>query len=267
MSDAGLMPQPPADQETIQPTVPETPAPPEKPTEQPAPESPKPADEQPKPDAAKAAKRPYQQRIDQLTAKITAAERKALEAEQRAALFEEMAKKGQEPVTAPDGRQLTVAELERLADERAAIKVAQQTLKDKTDQWLGNGNKEFGATEFADKCNEVARLGAGDNPEFMQLMADLPDAHKVIAKMADMPDETARILALPPRQMTIEITRLALEKTATAQVSNAPKPITPIDGTARANTDPSDDDTTEAWMAKRRKQVAEREKRGTYSRF
>lgn len=263
MSDAGLVPTPPGEPEAVPPVVPETPTAPETPSEAPAPEAPK---AEPKPDT-KAAKRPYQQRIDQLTAKITAAENAKREAEQRAALFEEMARKGQEPVTAPDGRQLTVAELERLAEEKAAIRIAQQTLKDKTDQWLGNGNKEFGAAEFAEKCNEVARLGAGDNPEFMQLMADLPDAHKVIAKMADMPEETQRILALSPRQMTMEIARLAFDKPAGPQISNAPKPITPIDGTARANTAPSDDDDTKTWMEKRRKQVAQREKSGTYSRF
>ncbi len=198
----------------------------------------------------------YQDRINELTAQKTR-EKQAREAAE-AKLAALQPKDDAEPAQAFDPKQF-----EQLIDQRAEALVQQKAQKARTDSFLTAGNKEFGQVDFMEKCNEVASMGAGDSPEFMSLITDpdiIPDGHKVVAALADHPEEAQRILNLNPIQMAAALTRFAsTAKMPEKPISNAPAPIKQIGGTAKAST-PSDDEPITDWMAKRRAAVAARNK-------
>ena len=145
-------------------------------------------------------------------------------------------------------------QFEQLIDQRAEQKLAQKEFERKSKAWIEAGNKEFGPSDFMDKCNEVAALGAGESREFMSLITDpdtIPDGHKVIAALAEHPEEAQRILALDPVRMAAALTRFAgTAKMPEKKISQAPAPIKPIGGTAKPS-EPSDNEDIKSWMAKR----------------
>lgn len=230
------------------------------PEPEPAPEETKAAAEpEPKP----ATKRPwFQTRIDELTKARREAERLAAAKEAELQLLK--TKPASDGPATPATNNLTQAEWDRQVKEAAAQIVQQQAIQSKSKAWLDAGVKEYGREEFDAKCETLAALGGGDKPEFMALILDpdvIPDGHKIVAQLADKPEEAQRILSLPPVQMAAALTRFAMTAPAEKKtVSNAPKPITPIGGTAKASA-PSESDDIKTWMAKRRADVAARQGR------
>lgn len=195
----------------------------------------------------------YQDRINELTRRAKTAEEKLATVKQ--ATTEEPAEAA--PAFKPE-------QFEQLIDQRADAKVAQREFETRSRAWIAAGNKEFGPTEFMEKCNEVAALGAGESREFMSIITDpdiIPDGHKVVAALADNPEEAQRILSMDPIRMSAALTKFATTtKVPEKKISQAPAPIKPIGGTAKASTAPSDTDSTKEWMAKRRAEVAARNK-------
>lgn len=191
----------------------------------------------------------YQERINQLTAQKTH-ERTAREAAEA-----KLAALG----TKPDAEQpapFKPEQFEQLIDQRANAIVAQREVERRSRGFLEAGEKEFGREGFQEKCNEVAALGAGDSREFMQLVTDpdiMPDGPKVIAALADHPEEAQRILAMDPLKMAAALTRFATTmKEPEKKISNAPPPIKPVGGTAKAS-EPSDTMPMSQWLELRNK--------------
>ncbi len=223
---------------------------------------PEPEPEKPAIEAAEQPEKPkrkpwYQDRIDTLT-RQKAEERAArdrLEAELAALKPQDDGEA--KPAFKPE-------QFEQLIDQRAQALVAQREFEKRSKAWIEAGNKEFGPNDFMEKCNEVAALGAGESREFMALVTDpdiIPDGHKVIAALADHPEEAQRILAMDPIRMSAALTRFAsTAKLPEKKISQAPAPIKPIGGTAK-NSAPSDNEPIGDWMAKRRAEVAARGKR------
>lgn len=223
------------------------------------PEEPKAATEEPKP----AAKRPwFQTRIDELTKARREAERQAAASKAELDLLKAKPADGADPAK-PVG--MTQAEWDRQVKEAAQNLIRQQTIQTKSQAWLSAGTKEFGREEFDAKCETLAALGAADRPEFMEMILDtdvIPDGHRIVAQLADKPEEAQRILSLPPVQMAAALTRFAMTAPAEKkQISAAPRPITPIGGAAKPSTAPQDSDDTKTWMAKRRAEVEARQSR------
>jgi hypothetical protein len=95
---------------------------------------------------------------------------------------------------------------------------------------------EQGRAEFADfdeRSKAVMLLGGQDQPAFLPAIAGLPHAHRVVARLAEDPEQAERVLALPPRAMAAELARIAV-KAGKEPAKAAPTP--PADKPAR---DPS----------------------------
>lgn len=132
---------------------------------------------------------------------------------------------------------------------------------------------------FTDRCNDIARVGTKDFPDFMdkfaELSAEIPtfkdnrptpfmeaildsdSPAALLHHIASNPDLADELADLSPRQ---QVRRLALierdmgAKEAPPKPSNAPKPIQPVKPTATAGgPDPGKD--PEAWIAWRNAQV------------
>lgn len=241
-------------------SVPETVAIPEPPVEEPeAPVAQEPTSGEPAIEAAaeKTKRTPwYQTRIDALT-RQKAEERAAREAtEARLALLEAAQNP---PGDAPRGH--TAEEYEAAVNAGIEQRLARESAQRRTKSWLDAGSKEYGLEGFNEKCNVVAAMGAGDSPDFMAIVTDpdvMPEGHKVVAMLADNPDEAERILALEPRKMIAALTRFATTAATPAKpISQAPRPITQVGGSAKSSA-PSENDDIKVWMEKRRADIAAR---------
>lgn len=197
----------------------------------------------------------YQKRIDEITKARRDAEREV--AELRAKLAKpDATDEGEVPAFDPRKYEQEV----QTAAERI---VAQREIQRRTDSFLNAGNKEYGDATFLEKCNEVAMMGAGDSPEFMSIITDpdiIPDGHRLVAQLADHPEEAEKILALRnnPVRMAAALSRFAnTVKAPEKAVSGAPAPIKTIGGAAKSST-PEDQDDIKTWMAKRNAQLQAR---------
>lgn len=191
-------------------------------------------------------------RIGDLTRQRHEAERKADTALQESAryrlLLEEMQKgNGTPPVQTP-GEQ---PDIDALVEKRATQKAQEQAVHER-----GVTVAKVGAETFPDFTQAVQTLDAlGITTEQVQNLLGMDDAHAVIYHLGKNPEEAARILALSPLQQGRELERLsakAPKAPAPKAVSDAPKPITPVESSARSHKSPADM-TTEEWMAWRNK--------------
>lgn len=156
-----------------------------------------------------------------------------------------------------EARAQRLAELERPApqpgQEQDPVEVAKHQLR------MEEGKRQFdaacnrvfaaGKTEFPDfeqAVTALAAVGAGQRFDFLAAVTQLPEGHKVYRQLASNLDEAARVLALPPMQMAVELARMearlaangshepAAPKSLAPPVSQAPAPIKPIGGGSRA---------------------------------
>ena len=198
----------------------------------------------------------YQERIDRLT-------REKNEERKKVAEFEVRLKALEAPTETTETKPFDPKQFDSLVEQRAAQIAAQKAYEAKAESWIHAGQKEYGAAQFNEICNEVAAMGAGDSPEFMQIVTDhdiIPDGHKVLAALRDHPEDAQRIVNLPPVKMAAALVAFANKaKPEPAQISRAPEPIKPIGGSAKSS-EPADDDPYPIWLAKRKAQVEAKRK-------
>lgn len=211
---------------------------PEPQTEQEEPEQPTEAVEAPK--EPQAPKEPpwFMKRIDAMN------RRNADLARELAALKQQQAPGQLEPTQPTDNQPKAPAELTQQAIRAEAERLrAEEDYKAALKSVIDGGAKEYGAQDWNAKTQLVAGLGATDNPAFMEALVALPDAHKLVASLADDPDRLSTLLAKRPAAMAAEMGRMAAAmESAPAKpvLSKAPAPVKPIAsrGTA-AEPDPS----------------------------
>lgn len=232
-------------------TVPETvEIPEEKPAEEPAPEGEKAAAAEEKPvEQPKPKIKPwYQKRIDELSA-LRAREREEKDALAAKLAALEKPAEGETPTFKPE-------QFEALVDQRAEAKLAAKEYERRAKSWVQAGQKEFGAAEFDTICADVAAMGVGDSPDFMQIITDpeiVPEGHKVLAMLREDPDTAERILAMPPMKMSAALALMSTkEKPTPAPISKAPAPIKPVGGSAKPAT-VDDNQDMKTWLANRNK--------------
>lgn len=225
-----------------------------------------------------------QDRINELTAKRHAAERKAQQESERATAAEELLARvtsGQQPPTATATSTTTTAtppalteqEVERRAQEKATQMARQSAFNNACNAVADAGAKEFKDT-WATALSNLSMVGAtgeGSNPDFLETAIELKSPEKVLHYLGTNLDQAQRIVSLPPKKMALEMARLEATLNAPVAalqpivppVSNAPQPIIPVGGAAKAPagdiTDPNM--TPDDWFMLRAKQVAERKAR------
>jgi hypothetical protein len=168
-------------------------------------------------------------------AEITAKRR---EAEAEAARWREIAERAQaNPSQDAQVTQAPKQDVDQLARAYAENMRAQERERERLAQIESAGRKEFGA-EFDSAVQNLNAAGVG-GPEFLKVIAEVPNAEKVVAWLGkhDNLEEAIRIASLNPIQMGIEMTKLAdkAAKALTKQVSKAPAPVQHIEGGSSAS--------------------------------
>jgi hypothetical protein len=177
------------------------------------------------------------------------AEQRAADAE---AMLERIQKGGDAPPAtpapnAPDFQTAVQREAARLrlAEESTAIRDA--------------GYREFGR-QFGDSLAVLNAAGAVSDDIVLDLIAvDKPNAHKILANLAQDPERATALAAMDPRRRTAELTRISMAANATTtpapktpaapaakQVSKAPAPPPPVEPSASKTVPWYSDDASDA---------------------
>lgn len=183
----------------------------------------------------------------------TKAENEALKAENEALKAGEVT----EPAKTPEN--LTDSEINRRAAELADVRV----FNEKCDSIAEKGNQEFPTFKTAlANLHAVGALGPNVSPAFLQTVAELPEAHKLLNHLGNNPDEAARIASLPSVKMALELAKIEAALGKPKEVSKAPAPIKTVSGNGGNSGDLADPALSMEEFSKiREKQRAERAKR------
>ena len=189
-------------------------------------EAPAPDGEAPKPEAIPPQ---LQKRLDTLTREKYEARRQVEELQQR---FADMQRESQRAAGgAPDPVETAKAELRKEAGERAFNEACNAVAT--------KGRAEY--EDFDDAVKALNAVGYGNRPDALGAIAQLPDGHRVYRTLASDLDNAARILALPPMAMAVELARMSIGAPAPASlppaqpaapVTRAPEPLRSIGGTS-----------------------------------
>jgi len=192
----------------------------------------------------------FQTRIDELTRARYAEQRRAEEATQRLAQYEQQVaqiQQGQQPDQAQQPHQQP--DIRTLAQQEAARMVAEQNFAQQCNQAYTAGKAAF--PDFDQAIGNLQMVGV--TRDFLELATSSEAGPKLLHHLGTDLDEAARIASLPPVQMARELTRLEFklsQPAAPKPVSKAPAPITPLGSSATTDADPSRMSDTE-WYAHR----------------
>jgi hypothetical protein len=213
---------------------PAPPAPPEPPPQREAAEVAERAEEVAEPADAEAPKPEaippqLQKRLDTLTREKYEARRQVEELQQR---FADMQRESQRAAGAPDNPvEQAKQELRKEAGERAFNEACNAVAT--------KGRAEY--EDFDDAVKALNAVGYGNRPDALGAIAQLPDGHRVYRTLASDLDNAARVLALPPMAMAVELARMSIGAPAPANlppaqpaatVTRAPEPLRSIGGTS-----------------------------------
>lgn len=193
-------------------------------------------------------------RFAHLTAKAADAERAKVQAvaerDAMRALLESRETDPAAPVPA-QRQDITQEQIDAAADR----KLAERTAAERRGTLIENGVKELGEAAWNEKTAILHDFGATANSAFMQALGELPDAHKIVAALADDVDSLDALLKKSPAGIAAQLGRMSAQMeapSAKVKVSGAPRPVSPVGGGAVADADPDKMSMKEyaAWRAK-----------------
>ena len=208
-----------------------------------------------------------QRKQDRMQRRIDAATAKAREAEA------EIARLKAQIEASPD-QKLTPEEVERLADEKAAAKLAAKQIKDTQDAFDAACEKLAKEAskidkDFEAKVNDMA-ADFGPIPSFMiGVLEDLENGGEVLAFIANDDDVAEEIYshAKKPTRLTAELLKISnklldAKKPKPKKLSAVPDPVKPVKGTRVISNTITEADTKnmESYVAKRQRQMMEKRK-------
>jgi hypothetical protein len=187
--------------------------------------------------------RVLQQRVGEESNKRQAVERRATEAETKAANLqaiidrlqaERQAAPGADPTPAPAPRAPAPVEQPDIA-EAVRREVDSREVTKSINDVIGKGVAEYTQAQWDEKSNILAALGAA-TPEFVQdvIAVDPANAHRIIFALAEDPGKAADLASMNVRQRTAELTRMSMAEQAknppAAKIDPAPAPApkTPV---------------------------------------
>lgn len=192
-------------------------------------------------------------RIERLTAKRGAAEREAELLRQQLAEFQRGNRQEEGDQEQPGRvRQLTEADIERVARQRAEEITRQRDLSSKVQKVLREGAKVEGFDAAVDAVAEVIpfRDRAGRPTPFIEAVLDADNPPALLKYLGENPDEAEDLADLTPAQLGRRLAKLESTLSAKKQTSAAPAPIRPVSGASKVTPDEARMSDAE-WRAKR----------------
>jgi predicted RNase H-like nuclease (RuvC/YqgF family) len=198
--------------------------------------------------------RKQMRRIERLTAKRGAAEREAELLRQQMAEFQrrtsgQLGEDGEPAMS----RQISEADIERVASQRAAEIAQQRAIGEKVSKVLREGSKLEGFNAAVDAVAEVVPFTdrKGKPTPFIEAVLDADDPAALLKYLGDNSDEAEELADLSPAQLGRRIAKLEDRLASVKKKSSAaPVPIKPVGGTSKVTPDESKLSDAE-WRAQR----------------
>jgi hypothetical protein len=213
--------------------------------------------------------RKMQRRIDRLTAKRGGTERENeilrqhLESAHRQlqAAGRQGDEEGEGGQGRPQSRQLTDADIDRIASERAQELHQRSAVGQRLDAVVMAGRKLEGFDDAVDAVAEIVPFAdrQGRPTPFIEAVLDCDDPAAVLKHLGDNPDEAEDFADLTPAQLGRRLAKLEdkLKQGAKKQTSAAPAPLRPVNSSA-SSLEPDPEKDASAWIRARNKQQATR---------
>lgn len=174
---------------------------------------------------------------------------------------ESKAKTGEVPTPDP------LEDFNKRVDEAAARRVEEREFSARCNAVIAKGQEQFGKDEFDARLGQLKNIVDQTDPAaiaayetFIKAGLETGNLDRIIYDLAADPNETVKVLSMPPMKMAVELARRASMPEA-GEVSKTPKPIRPVNGNRTYTpVDPTDEAsdrlTTAEWMRRRNAQVA-----------
>lgn len=120
--------------------------------------------------------------------------------------------------------------IEREVQQRAAAMAQQNAINKACNDIYNTGVKEYGRTEFDQDVQAVNEAFGQAMPVFLETIAEIDNAQKLMHWMAENPDKLDDMANLPPHRLGAALAREAakLSQPKPKPLSKAPQPIKPI---------------------------------------
>lgn len=192
-------------------------------------------------------------RIERLTAKRGASEREAELLRQQLAEVQRGAQ-SQRDEGGDSVRQITEADIERVARQKADEIARQRTIGEKVGKVLKEGAKVEGFNAAVDTVAEVVPFmdRVGKPTPFIEAVLDADNPAAVLKYLGDNPEEAEELADLTPAQLGRRIAKLEIQIAgAKKTTSAAPTPIRPVGGNHAGPSEPDPDKDPAAWIQAR----------------
>ncbi|MEN6549713.1 MAG: hypothetical protein ABFE07_27025, partial [Armatimonadia bacterium] len=167
---------------------------------------------------------------------------------------------------------LTEAEVEARAQAKAEQIAEQRRFVESCNELAKTGSKEF--PDFNTKIADLQRLVDKDDPssiarynEMLQAVLATENGHEVLYRLGSDLNKAAQVLNLSGARLGVELARLGATAGEAGTVTSAPPPLKPIasKGQTRAEIRPDDPERADeldkhAWFARRQKQVEQQQR-------
>ena len=171
------------------------------------------------------------------------------------------------PIDPMTGKQFTVEQIDNMINERAMLVANQTAFNTRCNDVAGRGASRFpdwqmrlgGLTQLVDQTDPRS---VQNYNLFLEAVLETGDAEGIIHRLGSDLNEAARVLAMPPVKMAMEVGKLGEGKRS--DPSKAPKPIRPLGSNSPVSLlKPDDPDrggemSIDDWMKARNKQATER---------
>lgn len=159
-----------------------------------------------------------QARYDRLTRERYEERRRADDLQAQMAEFQrQQAERARPPGTPPDpfeqGRQQ--------GRQEAQSRQLEEQFARECNDLFAKGQQEYGEGMFAAR-DAMNAVGWGSRPDALAALTQLDNGHQVYRRLAGNLDEAARILALPPMRMAMELTRMSNSMRTVSAAALAP---------------------------------------------
>lgn len=118
---------------------------------------------------------------------------------------------------------------ERLVEQRAQQKAAEQALAGKTKSVIDDGYKEYGRAAFDEAAQTLAEDTGPAFNHIRDALLEIPDSHRLVKHLADNPDISSDLAGLSPARLGVALARVAEEiRPKPKAISKAPPPPSTI---------------------------------------
>lgn len=167
---------------------------------------------------------------------------------------------------APQGGYKTQAEFNDAVQAETAKRASEDHARAEQAAFDARCNAAYtaGKTTFAgDFDTAVANLQSAGamSKDMLDLVLETNDPAKVLYELGSDPERASSLMAMTPTKRAVEIGKMSVAAPVTKEptkLSAAPRPIVPVEGSARVSGEPRDDDPDDVWFAKRNAEVRKR---------